>query len=103
MGIVDMNTVVTIQVNKRKKVQLPAMVVEAFNGRWIKIDIIDEDDHVFKLLWNGLFFEGTFMDTKISSTYEVLQDFSATKTRDGSSRPAVRARRSNSGRPASMQ
>ena len=98
-----MNTVVTIQVNKRKKVQLPAMVVEAFNGRWIKIDIIDEDDHVFKLLWNGLFFEGTFMDMKISSTYEVLQDFSATKTRDGSSRPAVRARRSNSGRPASMQ
>ena len=103
MGIVDMNTVVTIQVNKRKKVQLPAMVVEAFNGRWIRVDIVDEDDHVFKLMWNGLFFEGTFIDMKISSTYEVLKDFSATKTREGSSRPAVRARRSNSGRPASMQ
>ena len=103
MGIVDMETVVTVQVNKRKKVQLPAMVVEAFNGRWIKIDIIDQDDHVFKLKWNGLFFEGTFMDMKMSSTYEVLKDFSAIKTREGSSRPAIRARKSNSGRPVSMK
>jgi hypothetical protein len=103
MGIVDMNTVVTIQVNKRKKVQLPAMVVEAFNSRWIKVDIIDQDDHVFKLMWNGIFYEGTFIDMKISSTYNVLQDFSATKTREGSRRPAVKARRSNSGRPVSMQ
>ena len=103
MSNVDMDTVVTIQVNKRKKVQLPALVVEAFNSRWIKVDIIDEDDHVFKLNWNGSFFEGTFIDMKITSTYEVRRDFSATKTSEGSRRPAVKARRSNSGRPASMQ
>ena len=75
MGIVDMDTVVTIQVNKRKKVQLPAIVVEAFNGRWIKVDIVDEDDHVFKLNWNGVFFEGTFIDMKISSTYGCFMIF----------------------------
>jgi len=103
MSNVDMDTVVTIQVNKRKKVQLPALVVEAFNSRWIKVDIIDEDDHVFKLNWNGSFFEGTFIDMKITSTYEVRRDFSATKTSEGSRRPSVKARRSNSGRPASMQ
>ena len=103
MSNVDMDTIVTIQVNKRKKVQLPALVVEAFNSRWIKVDIIDEDDHVFKLNWNGAFFEGTFLDMNISSTYEVRRNFSATKTSEGSRRPAVKARRSNSGRPASMQ
>jgi hypothetical protein len=103
MGIVDMKTVVNVQVNKRKKIKLDAMVVEAFKNRWIKIDIIDQDDHVFKLLWNGLFFEGNFMEIKMSCEYDILKDFSAVKTREGSSRPAVRARKSNSGRPISMK
>ena len=42
MSLVDMNTEVDIQVNKRKKVNKEAMVVEAFKEKYIKVDIVDE-------------------------------------------------------------
>ena len=41
MSLVDMNTEVDIQVNKRKKVNKEAMVVEAFKEKYIKVDITD--------------------------------------------------------------
>ena len=62
MSLVDMNTEVDIQVNKRKKVNKEAMVVEAFKEKYIKVDIIDEEDHVFELRWNGFMYEGKFLD-----------------------------------------
>ncbi|MBT6699735.1 MAG: hypothetical protein HOB15_04930 [Flavobacteriales bacterium] len=103
MGVVNMKTEVVIQVNKRKKVTKEALVVEGFKEKYIKVDLVDEDDHVFELKWNGYMFEGTFLEMSMTCQYNVERDFSATKTAKGTGRKPVVARRSRSGRPVSMQ
>jgi len=103
MSLVDMNTEVVIQVNKRKKVNKEAMVVEAFNKKYIKVDIVDEQDHVFELRWNGFMYEGNFLDMTMNCQYKVEKDFSAVKTTHGTDLEAPVVRRKKSGRPVSMQ
>ena len=44
MSLVNLDTEVIIQVNKRKKVTKEAKVVEAFKERYIKVDLVDEID-----------------------------------------------------------
>lgn len=103
MSLVDMNTEVTIQVNKRKKVNKEAMVVEAFKEKYIKVDIVDEEDHVFELRWNSFMYEGKFLDMTMTCQYKVEKDFSAVKTTHGTDLQAPVVIRKKSGRPVSMQ
>ena len=79
MSLVDMNTEVDIQVNKRKKVNKEAMVVEAFKEKYIKVDIVDEADHVFELRWNGFMYEGKFLDMTMTCQYKVEKIFQQLK------------------------
>ena len=102
MSLVNMNTEVIIQVNKRKKVTKEAKVVEAFKERYIKVDLVDEDDHVFELKWNGFMYEGKMLDMSMTCLYNVVREFSAVKTTHGTGQEATVVRRSRSGRPASM-
>ena len=102
MSTPNLDTIVNIQVNKRKKVNKEAKVVEAFREKYIKVDLVDEDDHVFELKWNGFMYEGKFLDMSMTFQYKVERDFSITKTAHGSGlKPSV-VRRSRSGRPANM-
>ena len=103
MSLVDMNTEVDIQVNKRKKVNKEAMVVEAFKEKYIKVDIVDEADHVFELRWNGFMYEGKFLDMTMTCQYKVEKDFSAVKKTHGTDLQAPVVIRKKSGRPVSMQ
>ena len=97
-----MNTEVIVQVNKRKKVNRAAMVIEAFSKKYIKVDLIDEADHVFELKWNGFMYEGKFLDMVMSCQYTVEKDFSAVKTTHGTDLQPTFVRRKKSGRPVSM-
>jgi hypothetical protein len=102
MSLVNMNTEVIIQVNKRKKLTKEAKVVEAFKERYIKVDLVDEDDHVFELKWNGFMYEGKMLDMSMTCLYNVEKDFSAVKTTHGTGYKSTIVRRSKSGRPVSM-
>ena len=102
MSIVNVNSEVVIQVNKRKKVTKEAVVVEAFKEKYIKVDLVDEDDHVFELKWTGFMYEGKFLDMSITCIYEVERDFSLAKISHGTGQKATVVRRSRSGRPVSM-
>ena len=102
MSSVNMKTEVIIQVNKRKKVTKEALVVEAFKERYIKVDLVDEDDHVFELKWNGFMYEGTFLEMSMTCQFKVERDFSIIKTTHNSGLKPTVVRRSKSGRPASM-
>ena len=99
---VNVNTEVIIQVNKRKKITKEALVVEAFKDKYIKIDLVDEEDHVFELKWNGFMFECSFLDMSMTCQYSVERDFSISKTTHGTGQKATVVRRSRSGRPANM-
>jgi len=99
----SMDTEVNIQVNKRKKVTKEAVVVEGFKQQYIKVDLVDEDDHVFYLKWNGFMYEGKFLDMTMTCQYKVERNFTATKIlTDAGPKPTV-IRRRKSGKPASMQ
>jgi hypothetical protein len=100
MSSVKLDTEVIIQVNKRKKVTKGATVIEAFKEKYIKIDLHDEDDHVFELKWNGFMYEGTFLEMSLTCQYDVERNFSAVKTSYGTGQQPIRARRSRSGRPS---
>ena len=102
MSTPNLDTIVNIQVNKRKKVNKEAKVVEAFREKYIKVDLVDEDDHVFELKWNGFMFEGSFLDMSMTCQYSVERDFSISKTTHGTGQKATVVRRSRSGRPANM-
>jgi len=101
MSLVNMNTEVIIQVNKRKKVTKEAIVIEAFKEKYIKVDLVDEDDHIFELKWNGFMFEGKMLDMSMTCLYNVVREFSAVKTTHGTGQEATVVRRSRSGRPSS--
>jgi hypothetical protein len=102
MSLQKMDTEVVIQVNKRKKVTKSALVIEGFNQRYIKVDLVDEDDHVFELKWNGFRYAGTFLEMSMTCEYNVERDFSAIKTSHGTGQKATVVRRSRSGKPVSM-
>ena len=102
MSLVNMNTEVIIQVNKRKKVTKEAIVIEAFKEKYIKVDLVDEDDHIFELKWNGFMFEGKMLDMSMTCLYNVVREFSAVKTTHGTGQEATVVRRSRSGKPVSM-
>ena len=103
MSGVDLNTVVDIKINTRKKVQKKASVLEAVKQKYIKVEIDDEDDHVFILKWNGSMYESTFLEIVITCQYNIKQDFSAIKTAQGSSVSQTIVTRSKGGRPESMR
>lgn len=102
MSLVNMNTEVIIQVNKRKKVTKEAVVIEAFKEKYIKVTLAEEDNHVFELKWNGFMFEGKMLDMSMTCQYIVEREFSAVKTIHGTGQKATVVRRSRSGRPVSM-
>ena len=103
MSLVNMNTEVIVQVNKRKKIVRNALVVEGFHERYIKVNLVDEDDHVLELKWNGFMYEGKFLDMPMTCQYKVEKDFSAVKTTHGTDLQAPVVIRKKSGRPVSMQ
>ena len=102
MSLVNMNTEVIVQVNKRKKIVRKALVMEGFHERYIKVNLVDEDDHVLELKWNGFMYEGKFLDMSMTCQYSVERDFSISKTTHGTGQKATVVRRSRSGRPANM-
>tara|TARA_B110000467_G_scaffold151400_1_gene159741 strand:+ start:532 stop:846 length:315 start_codon:yes stop_codon:yes gene_type:complete len=102
MDSVNLDTEVVIQVNKRKKVTKKSIVVEAFKDKYIKVDLVDEDDHVFELRWDGLMFVGKILDMSMTCKYNVERDFSAIKTTHGTGHKTTIVRRSRSGRPVGM-
>ena len=102
MSLVDMNTEVIIQVNKRKKVTKEAIVIEAFKEKYIKVTLDGEGNHIFELKWNGFMYEGKMLDMSMTCQYNVEKDFSAVKTTHGTGFKASVVRRSRSGKPVSM-
>ena len=102
MSSVNLDTEVSTQINKRKKVKSKATVIEAFKEKYIKVILHDEDDHVFELKWNGFMYEGKMLDMSMTCLYNVEKDFSAVKTTHGTGYKSTIVRRSKSGRPVSM-
>ena len=95
---VTMDTIVNIKVNARKKVDVAAKVVEAADKKYIKVDLVDEDDHVFLLKWNGLIYEGKILETVLTCQYKVERNFTALKDTTSSGRKPETATRSYSGK-----
>ena len=97
----SLKTTVSVKSGRKKLYDNEAVVVEAFREKHIKVDLVDEDDHYFKLNWNGEKYEGNFFGTTLTCQYDVTRDFKAdisAPTRNESG-PAVYAKRSNGGRP----
>ncbi len=99
--MVDLDTVVNVQVNKRKKLQKNAKVIEAFKNKYVKVDI---DDHAFHLLWDsGSKYVGNFLETVLSCEYTVEKDFTAVIKKQGLDLPPIKVNRKKSGRPESLR
>ena len=97
----SLKTTVNVKSGRKKLYENLAHVVEAFHEKYIKVDLVDEEDHFFKLNWNGKQYEGNFFGTTLTCQYDVTRDFKAdisASTRNESG-PTVYAKRSNGGRP----
>ena len=97
----SLKTTVNVKSGRKKLYDNEALVVEAFREKHIKVDLVDEDDHYFKLNWNGENYEGNFFGTTLTCQYDVTRDFKAdisASTRNETG-PTVYAKRSNGGRP----
>ena len=97
----SLKTTVSVKSGRKKLYDNEAMVVEAFKEKHIKVDLVDEDDHHFKLNWDGGKYVGNFFGTTLTCEYEVSRDFKAeisTPNKNESS-ATVYAKRSNGGRP----
>ena len=97
----SLKTTVNVKSGRKKLYDNEALVVEAFREKHIKVDLVDEEDHYFKLKWNGEKYEGNFFGTTLTCQYDVTRDFKAdisASTRNESG-PTVYAKRSNGGRP----
>ena len=70
-------TTVNVKSGRKKLYENIAHVVEAFREKYIKVDLVDEDDHFFKLNWNGNQYEGNFFGTTLTCQYDVVRDFKA--------------------------
>ena len=102
----SLETTVSVKSGRKKLYENKATVVEGFNEKHIKVDLVDEDDHYFKLNWNGSAYEGTFFGTTITSSYVVERDFKAELTFQGERKEVgevVTALRSKGGRPNRYQ
>ena len=97
----SLKTTVNVKSGRKKLYDNQAFVVEAFREKHIKVDLVDEDDHYFKLNWNGENYEGNFFGTTLTCQYDVTRDFKAdiSATNRNESGPTVYAKRSNGGRP----
>ena len=97
----SLKTTVNVKSGRKKLYENLAHVVEAFHEKYIKVDLVDEEDHFFKLNWNGKQYEGNFFGTTLTCQYDVTRDFKAdisASTRNESG-PTLYAKRSNGGRP----
>ena len=70
--------------------------------------MVDEEDHVFKMLWDGTAYSSKFLDMPMTCDYDVERNFSANKTQiasgqDSKDRKTVTIKRSRSGKPVSQQ
>ena len=93
---------VTVKNGRKKAYENKAHVVEAFKEDYIKVDLVDEDDHYFKLNWEGEQYVGNFFGTTLTCQYDVTQNFKADISVSGDvaeSGPVIYATRSNGGRP----
>ena len=96
----SLKTTVSVKSGRKKLYENLAHVVEAFHEKYIKVDLVDEDDHYFKLNWNGEQYEGNFFGTTLTCQYDVTRDFKADiSASQNESGPTVYANRSNGGRP----
>ena len=73
----SLKTTVNVKSGRKKLYDNEALVVEAFREKHIKVDLVDEDDHFFKLNWNGNQYEGNFFGTTLTCQYDVVRDFKA--------------------------
>ena len=98
----SLKTTVNVKSGRKKLYENVAHVVEAFREKHIKVDLVDEDDHFFKLNWNGNQYEGNFFGTTLTCQYDVVRDFKAeieTTPENVRVAEAVYATKSNGGRP----
>ena len=97
----SLKTTVNVKSGRKKLYDNEALVVEAFREKHIKVDLVDEEDHYFKLKWNGEKYEGNFFGTTLTCQYDVTRDFKAdiSASQQNESGPTVYAKRSNGGRP----
>ena len=96
----SLKTTVNVKSGRKKLYENQALVVEAFKEKHIKVDLVDEDDHYFKLNWDGEKYEGNFFGTTLACQYDVTRDFKADiSAPQNESGPTVYAKRSNGGRP----
>ena len=99
----SLKTTVNVKSGRKKLYDNQAFVVEAFREKHIKVDLIDEDDHYFKLNWNGAQYEGNFFGTTLTCQYDVTRDFKADKSapqrHQNETGPIVHAMKSSGGRP----
>ena len=96
----SLKTTVSVKSGRKKLYDNEAMVVEAFKEKYVKVDLVDEEDHYFKLNWNGEKYEGNFFGTTLVCQYDVTRDFKADiSAPQNESGPTVYAKRSNGGRP----
>ena len=96
----SLKTTVSVKSGRKKLYDNEAIVVEAFKENYIKVDLVDEEDHYFKLSWNGEKYEGNFFGTTLVCQYDVTRDFKADiSAPQNESGPTVYAKRSNGGRP----
>ena len=98
----SLKTTVNVKSGRKKLYENVAHVVEAFREKHIKVDLVDEDDHFFKLNWNGNQYEGNFFGTTLTCQYDVTRDFKVDilpKPQQGGSVAIVSVTRSSGGRP----
>ena len=98
----SLKTTVSVKSGRKKLYDNQALVVEAFREKHIKVDLVDEEDHYFKLNWNGNQYEGNFFGTTLTCQYDVVRDFKAeieSAPENVRVAEAVYATKSNGGRP----
>ena len=99
----SLKTTVNVKSGRKKVYENAAHVVEAFRDKYIKVDLVDEEDHYFKLNWDGTQYEGNFFGTTLTWQYDVTRDFktdtSAPPRQQNVTGPVVRVTKSSGGRP----
>ena len=98
----SLKTTVNVKSGRKKLYENVAHVVEAFREKHIKVDLVDEDDHYFKLNWDGEKYEGNFFGTTLTCQYDVARDFKAeidTGPENVRVAEVIYATKSNGGRP----
>ena len=99
----SLKTTVNVKSGRKKVYENAAHVVEAFRDKYIKVDLVDEEDHHFKLNWDGKQYEGNFFGTTLTCQYDVTRDFKTDKSapprQQNVTGPVVRVTKSSGGRP----